>query len=96
MKAVTHRSDAAWLGGVCAELAARLGWNTMGVRIAVVLALLVWPLITVAAYLLATWVLRRPQRSERAPQDSRAEPAEPAEVDEWDRRLADLDRRLRH
>lgn len=92
MKAVTHRTDAAWLGGVCAALADRLGWSAMGVRVAVVLALLVWPLITVAAYLLATWVLRQ-QRSDPGAQD---EHAEPAEVDEWDRRLADFDRRLRH
>ena len=95
MKALTRRTDAAWLGGVCAALAARLGWSTMGVRVAVVLALLVWPLITVAAYLLATWVLRQ-QGSDPGAQDEHAEPTEPAEVDEWDRRLADFDRRLRH
>lgn len=82
-----------WLGGVCAELARRLGWSTGGVRAAMVIALLVWPLLTVAGYVLAAWWLHREAEAPRPARSGTGQPEEPA-MDEWERRLADFDRRL--
>ena len=76
----------AWLGGVCAHTARQLGWNTTGVRVAAVVLLLIWPIITGVTYLLvAWWLAREPATPQR--------PVNP-EMDDWDRRLAEVDRHL--
>lgn len=49
------RRDRGWLGGICAGLAHRFGWDVAVVRIAVLLSFLL-PFIGVGTYLVA-WLL---------------------------------------
>lgn len=77
------RHHRGFLGGVCAEVARRLNFSTFGVRVVVVVMALIWPFLTIGAYLLGALALRH-----TAPE---AEP-DPF-LRDWDRRMADYDRR---
>jgi phage shock protein C len=86
--------------GVCAGLADYLGVRTSLVRLVAVFALFFFPLPTILAYLLAGLILLpRPAGLYRDPEDARfwqrarAEPR--GALADLDRRLTDLDHRLR-
>ncbi|MEM9530533.1 MAG: PspC domain-containing protein [Pseudomonadota bacterium] len=84
-----------WVGGVCAELADRLEFSRLGVRVVTVVLLLIWPLWTIIAYLVGAFALRPeappvPAASDR--KDRSKEPLDPV-LRDWDRRMADFDRR---
>lgn len=74
-----------WLGGVCAWIADRLGWNVVGIRIAALVLAWLAPLATLAAYLFGAWLLNRERGRNRAPADNPT-------MAEWDRRMAAIDR----
>ncbi len=73
-----------WLGGVCAEIAHRLNFSALGVRVVTVIAALMWPLLTVSGYLLATYALRH----------FKPTPSDDPYLRDWDRRLDEFDRRF--
>ncbi len=71
-----------WLGGVCAHLSDRLDWNVTGLRVATVLATWWMSLVTIPVYVLGALAVRR---------NGTGDPV----MDDWDRRMGEIDRRYR-
>ncbi|MEM7704159.1 MAG: PspC domain-containing protein [Pseudomonadota bacterium] len=82
---MSSRHPKAWLGGVCATVADTLNFSTLGVRVVTVILAFIWPLLTLAAYLIGAFVLKQRGGSEESDPFLR----------DWDRRMADYDRRTR-
>ncbi|MFK7955398.1 MAG: PspC domain-containing protein [Lysobacterales bacterium] len=81
---MSQRHPRAWLGGVCAELAQRLNFSRLGVRVVTVVLAMIWPLLTVASYLIGAFALGHKRQSTESDPYLR----------DWDQRMDDFDRRF--
>lgn len=84
------RQDGALLGGVCASLAARLGWNVWALRVIFLLGLAIQTIATALVYVFLSFLLHRFQGDASQKPVLKAE-----ELGERGQRIADLERRFR-
>lgn len=94
----TTRADGALLAGVCAGIAGKLGWNAWALRALFVVFLLVKTLWAIAAYAVLALAMHlfghgRPGNEPQV--DGRAGGLTSPELARRNRRIADLERRLR-
>ena len=84
------RRDGALLGGVCATLAARLGWNVWALRVIFLLGLAIQTIATGLVYVVLSFLLHKYDGGSRQKPALKSE-----ELGERNQRIADLERRFR-
>jgi phage shock protein PspC (stress-responsive transcriptional regulator) len=87
-----RRHPDAWLAGVCADLAQRLGWNVLALRALAVLGLFIHALGTGALYLLLAVLLPLLRTGE---EEQQPETLAAPELGNRSARIAELERRFK-